>query len=252
MLHVNKVVQMDCLEGMSGLTNQVDLILSSPPYNIGKSYEKKENLSFYLKWQQELIKRYYEVLKPNGSIAYQVGNFVDKGKVYPLDCLLFSYFIEAGFIPRNRIVWTFGHGMHCTKRLSGRHETLLWFTKSDDYTFDLDAIRVPQKYPGKKHFKGDKKGELSGNPLGKNPGDVWDITNVKSNHPEKTNHPCQFPLDLARKSIKAWSNPDDLVLDPFCGSGTSLVAAKELSRRFTGYELLTEYVDIANKRLNDV
>ena len=76
---------------------------------------------------------------------------------------------------RNRIVWHFGHGLHASRRFSGRYEVIMWFTKSDDYTFNLDAVRVPQKYPQKKHFKGPRRGELSGNPLGKNPGDVWEI-----------------------------------------------------------------------------
>jgi adenine-specific DNA-methyltransferase len=85
---------------------------------------------------------------------------------------------------RNRIVWTFGHGLHCQKRFSGRHETILWFTKSDDYKFKLDPVRVPSKYPFKKYFKGPNKGRISSNPLGKNPADVWDIPNVKANRAE--------------------------------------------------------------------
>ena len=139
---------MDCLYGMKQLNDKsINLIFTSPPYNIGKEYEKHLSLHDYLEWQEDLIKEYYRILVDDGATVYQIGNYVDNGKVYPLDCLLFSKFIEAGFIPRNRIVWTFNHGMHCRKRLSGRHETALWFTKSDNYTFNLDSIRVPQKYP---------------------------------------------------------------------------------------------------------
>jgi adenine-specific DNA-methyltransferase len=126
------------------------------------------------------------LLHPRGSICWQVGNHVDDGEVVPLDIVLYPIFKEHGLKLRNRIVWHFEHGLHCTKRLSGRYETILWFTKSNDYTFNLDPIRVPSKYPGKKHFKGPRAGQLSGNPLGKNPSDVWIFPNVKNNHVEKT------------------------------------------------------------------
>ncbi|KJD44001.1 MULTISPECIES: DNA-methyltransferase [Paenibacillus] len=249
----NIVKQMDCLVGMNAMqAESVDLIITSPPYNLNKSYEKKTALEAYLFWQREIIQACERVLKPGGSIAYQVGSYVDDGKVYPLDCLLFATFIEFGFTPRNRIVWHFESGLHCKNRLSGRHETVLWFTKGDNYTFNLDSIRVPQKYPGKKHYKGDKKGELSGNPLGKNPGDVWIIPNVKHNHPEKTNHECQFPLDLIRPIIKALSHPNNLVLDPFMGSGTVAVAATQLNRKYIGFELLESYIKIIYERLSHV
>ena len=138
---------------------------------------------------------------------------------------------------RNRIVWTFGHGLNSEHRFSGRHETNLWFTKGNDYIFNLDCVRVPQKYPGKTFFKGKRKGEISGNPLGKNPTDVWDIPNVKANHVEKTEHPCQFPEALAQRLILALTNESDIVLDPFLGSGTTALACHLNNRRFVGFEL---------------
>jgi len=149
---------------------------------------------------------------------------------------------------RNRIVWTYGHGLHCSDRLSGRHEMILWYTKSDNYVFNLDEIRVPQKYPGKRHYKGPLKGEISGNPLGKNPSDVWDIPNVKANHVEKTIHPCQFPVALALQLVRAFTNSGHLVLDPFMGSGTTGVAALLEGRRFVGAEILKKYYKVAEKR----
>lgn len=196
-----------------------------------------------------MVEECVRVLKPNGSIAFQLGNYVDKGRVIPLDCLLFDKFFSSGLIPRNRIIWTFGHGLHCKNRFSGRHETILWFTKSDKYTFNLDPVRVPQKYPAKKHYKGEKKGQLSGNPLGKNPSDVWEITNVKNNHPEKTEHPCQYPIDLVNRLVLAMSNEGGIVLDPFMGSGTTAVAARNNNRQFIGFEIEQKYVEIANRRL---
>lgn len=149
------------------------------------------------------------ILKPQGSICWQVGNYVDNGEIIPLDVILYPIFSRLGLQLRNRIVWHFGHGLHASKRFSGRYEVILWFTKGHDYVFNLDAVRVPQKYPQKKHFKGPKKGELSGNPLGKNPGDIWEIPNVKANHVEKTIHPCQFPVELIERLVLALTNEDD-------------------------------------------
>ena len=113
----------------------------------------------------------------------------------------------------------------------------------------LDPIRIPQKYPNKKHFKGEKKGQLSCNPLGKNPSDVWSISNVKHNHPEKTKHPCQYPLELCDRLILSLSDSTDIVLDPYLGSGTTLISALRNNRRFIGSEVNKNYMRIIYKRL---
>jgi adenine-specific DNA-methyltransferase len=165
-----------------------------------------------------------------------------------LDVILYRIFARYGLKLRNRIIWHFGHGLHCSNRLSGRHEAILWFTKSDDYTFNLDPIRVPSKYPGKKYFKGPKRGELSGNPLGKNPGDVWIFPNVKNNHVEKTIHPCQFPLELVERLVLSLTNAGENVLDPYMGVGTAVVAAVKNGRNGYGCDIVPEYVDIARER----
>ncbi len=192
----------DNLQFMAGLPDQsMQLIVTSPPYNIGKSYEKKDTLEAYVKTQSQVISECVRLLHPHGSLCWQVGNHVQNGEIYPLDIMLYPIFRELGLKLRNRIVWHFEHGLHCSKRLSGRYETIMWFTKGDDYIFNLDAIRVPPKYPGKKYFKGPKTGQLSCNPLGKNPGDVWVFPNVKNNHVEKTVHPCQFPVELVERLV---------------------------------------------------
>ncbi|HOA52669.1 MAG TPA: site-specific DNA-methyltransferase, partial [Thermogutta sp.] len=189
------------------------------------------------------------VLDDQGSICWQVGNYVDNGEIIPLDIVLYPIFASLGLHLRNRIVWHFGHGLHASKRFSGRYEVLLWFTKGDEYTFKLDAVRVPQKYPNKKYFKGPKKGELSGNPLGKNPGDVWEIPNVKANHVEKTIHPCQFPVELIERLVLAMTDKGDWVLDPFIGVGTTAIAALMHGRKAIGAEIMPEYVEIAKERI---
>jgi adenine-specific DNA-methyltransferase len=242
----------DCLTLMKGIPDaSMQLVVTSPPYNIGKPYEKKLSLKDYIAQQSSVIESCVRILAPTGSICWQVGNFVDKGEIIPLDIVLYPIFERLGLKLRNRIVWHFEHGLHCSNRFSDRYETVLWFSKTDNYTFNLDPVRVPQKYPGKRHFKGPKAGQLSGNPLGKNPGDVWVIPNVKNNHVEKTAHPCQFPVELVERFVLALTNENEWVFDPFLGSGTSVIAALRQGRRGMGAELAPDYVAIAKDRVHE-
>lgn len=240
----------DCLDFLRSIPDDtIQLIVTSPPYNLGKEYEKKLRLDDYLDQQKKVITECVRILSKTGSICWQVGNYVDKGSIVPLDTVLYPVFCDLGLIMRNRIIWHFEHGLHCSKRLSGRYETIVWFTKSDRYYFNLDPIRVPQKYPGKRYFKGPKAGQFSCNPLGKNPGDIWQIPNVKSNHVEKTDHPCQFPVELIERLVLSMSNENDWVLDPFLGTGTSIIAAIRHNRFGAGAEMEEKYIKIAYKRI---
>ena len=240
----------DNIEFMRGLPDGFfKLIVTSPPYNLGKSYEKRSPLDVYIQSQERVIDECVRLLSSGGSLCWQVGNYVEQGEVVPLDTVLYPLFKRHGLKLRNRIVWHFGHGLHSSKRLSGRYETINWLTKTDQYTFHLDPIRVPSKYPHKRHFKGPNAGRLSGNPLGKNPSDVWVFPNVKSNHVEKTIHPCQFPVELVERLVVSLTDPGDAVLDPYMGVGTSVVAASMHDRRGFGCDIVQEYVDIARERL---
>lgn len=249
----------NCLKFLKKLPNEsVDLVVTSPPYCMGKAYEDPhDDIETFKKQHIDIFKDLYRVVKKGGSICWQVGYHVSDICVVPLDCIIYNIFIslsekmEIPLVLRNRIVWTFGHGLNSTNRFSGRHETIMWFTKGDQFSFNLDNIRVPQKYPGKRSYKGPNKGKLSGNPFGKNPSDVWDIPNVKAKHVEKTEHPCQFPVAIPQRLIKALTSQDGLVLDPFMGSGTTGVAALIEGRRFVGAEIQTDYYNIAVKRLKD-
>lgn len=251
-----RTVQIECkdnLEFMRSLRKgSMKLIVTSPPYNIGKEYERRTSIELYIEQQVATIAEAARVLHPKGSICWQVGNHVDDGEIFPLDVVLYPLFKNHGLKLRNRIVWTFGHGLHCQRRFSGRHETILWFTKSDDYTFNLDPVRIPSKYPEKKHFKGPKRGQMSGNPLGKNPTDVWEIPNVKANHVEKTAHPCQFPVGLVERLVLGLTNSGDNVLDPFMGVGSSAIAALKNGRNAYGCDVMEEYVDIALERVSQL
>jgi len=240
----------DCIEFLQTLPDEsVQLIVTSPPYNIGKEYEDVLDIAVYKAQQRRVIEQCVRVLKPEGSVCWELGNYVNNGEIIPLDVLLYDCFKENGLKLRNRIIWRFGHGLHCRNRFSGRYETINWFTRSDDYVFNLDPIRIPQKYPGKRHFKGPNRGEYSGNPKGKNPSDVWDIPNVKANHVEKTDHPCQFPVALVQRIVLSMTNEDDLVFDPFMGVGTSAVAAIINGRRAAGAETVRRYYDLAIDRV---
>ena len=225
------------------------LIVTSPPYNIGKEYEARSPLDSYLADQAAVIAECVRLLHPQGSLCWQVGNHVHKGEVVPLDALLYPEFKRCGLKLRNRIVWHFGHGLHCSRRLSGRYETINWFTRNDNYTFHLDPIRVPSKYPGKRHFKGPNAGKLSGNPKGKNPTDVWEFPNVKNNHVEKTDHPCQFPVELVERLVVSMTDAGDAVLDPYMGVGSTVIAALKHGRRAYGCDIVPEYVETAWERV---
>jgi len=255
----------DALQKLKKLdTGKFDLIITSPPYNIGKSYETKTSIEEYLSTQEEIIVELIRVLSERGSVCWQVGNYVEKGEVFPLDMYYYQIFKKYSLKLRNRIIWHFGHGLHASNRFSGRYETILWFTKTDDYIFNLDDVRVPAKYPGKRHFKGPNKGKLSGNPKGKNPSDIWEIIvkdwekelwnipNVKANHPEKTGHPCQYPIELVERCVLALTNENSWVLDPFAGVGSAIIAAVKNNRNAIGIDKEPEYCEIANKRLKDL
>ncbi len=241
----------------------INLVITSPPYNLGKEYETRQSIEAYLEKQEPIIRELVRVLASDGSLCWEVGNYVQRGEVFPLDTYYYGIFKKLGLKLRNRIIWHFEHGLHASTRFSGRYETILWFTKSDKFAFNLDDVRVPAKYPGKTHYKGPNRGQPSGNPLGKNPGDkwvfvkqdwegeLWDIPNVKANHPEKTIHPCQFPIELVERCVLALTNENDRVLDPFAGVGSSLIAALRHSRRALGSEKEPAYASIARERIQD-
>lgn len=265
-----KIILGDSFHVLDQIENEsIQLVITSPPYNIGKDYERKQKkkLDLYVKDIATIIEKISKKISKSGSICWQVGNHINNGEVFPLDYYFYNILHDNGFQLRNRIIWHFNFGLHANNRLSGRYETLLWFTKTADYKFNLDAIRVPQLYPGKRHSsaKGERAGKPSGNPLGKNPSDFWEFSakdsfmedliwqfpNIKSNHLEKTPHPCQFPSELAERCILAFTDAKDTVLDPFVGAGTSVVAAVRHGRLGLGIDRNKFYVQLARKRLRE-
>ena len=257
-----KIINDDALKALNRFEdNKFDLIITSPPYNVGKEYEVKISIENYLQTQESIIEQLVRVLSDRGSICWQVGNYVEKSEIFPLDIYYYQIFKQFKLKLRNRIIWHFGHGLHASKRFSGRYETILWFTKTDNYIFNLDNVRVPSKYPGKLHFKGPKKGLPSGNPKGKNPSDIWEIVlndwenelwnipNVKSNHPEKTIHQCQFPIELVERCVLALTDKNSWVLDPFSGVGSAVIASIKNGRNAVGIDKEKKYCSVAKERI---
>jgi DNA modification methylase len=207
--------------------------------------------TYFHGWLMQIISEVSRVLKPGGVFCLNVGKTLDwTDQLMPMDVLLYENLRRSGLTFQNRVIWTIPHGLTPKKRLADRYETMLIFSKGETPTFNPNVARMPQKQPGKRAFKGPNKGELSGNPYGAFPTDVWgDIATVRHNHPEKAcgDHPAQFPVMLAKRAILLYTTPGDLVCDPFCGSGTTAVAAIEAGRNFVGADLF--YEDLRAKRI---
>jgi adenine-specific DNA-methyltransferase len=243
-LELNRIYRMDCLEGMKLLPeSSVDLVITSPPYNIGKEYEKRVVIQQYLDWSYEYINLIYKLMKPQTSFMLQVGCYVDNDtNNIPLNYLLYPIIKDIGFNFRQEIVWFFRGGMQAKKKLTGQNEKIMWLYKGDLPYFDVDSIRV------KEWQNFDKRN----NPNGKNPTDVWEINRVAGNSKEKIGHPCQFPTTMIERLSNGWSKEDDIILDPFMGSGTTAIACINTNRNFIGFELDKGYYDSANKRLEEM
>jgi adenine-specific DNA-methyltransferase len=240
----------DCREFMSRLEDEViNLTVTSPPYNIGKSYESPMPLEKYLEWCAGWIAQIHRITTSNGAFWFNLGylNIPERAKAIPIPYLLWD---RVPFYLIQEIVWTYGAGVAGKKFFSPRNEKFLWYVKdSQDYVFNLDDVRDPDvKYPNQK-----KNGKIKVNPNGKNPGDVWHIKKVTSGHnrssQERTAHPAQFPEEVIERIIRASSHKGDLILDPFMGSGTTAVSGLQLGRRVLGFEIQASYCDIVVERI---
>lgn len=244
------IYNIDCLDAMKRLPeNTFDLVITSPPYNIGKEYEDVISVDKYLSWCQDWIAEIYKVTSENGSFWLNLGylSIVDRAKAIPIPYLLWD---RIPFYLIQEVIWNYGAGVAGRKFFSPRNEKFLWYVKNyRQYTFNLDKVRDPNvKFPNQR-----KNGKIKVNPLGKNPTDVWQFPKVTSgknrSSNERTSHPSQFPLAVIERIIKSSSNESDLLLDPFMGSGTTVVAGLSLSRHVIGFEIREEYCDVAVKRL---
>jgi len=250
----NKVVEGDVLDFLENLPKEsVQLCLSSPPYNVGKAYGDSANDAIhplrFFGWLCEIVSEIERILAPGGVVALVVGATRDRhGVLMPMDWLLKSAFEQTGLTYQNRIAWIGDHGLQPKRRLAERYETIVIYSKGEP-VFNPNSARTPQRHPDKRAYKGPRKGQLTSNPLGAWPTDAWsDIRHLRHNHREKTVHPCQFPVDLAKRLILLYSLPKQLVADPFRGSGTTHVAALECGRDFVGADL--HFAELAEQRVN--
>ncbi len=241
----------DCLDHMRRMPSEsVSLTVTSPPYNIGKPYETPLPLDDYLDWCDEWLGEIHRVTRTDGALWLNLGyvEVPDAAKALPLPYLLWK---RIPFYIIQEIVWNYGAGVAARTSFSPRNEKFLWCVKNPDrYTFNLDAVRDKDvKYPNQR-----KNGKLRCNPLGKNPTDVWHFPKVTSganrSSPERTAHPAQFPAAVIERIVRTSSNPGELVMDPFLGSGTTAEACLRTGRRALGFEIREDYVRIAEQRID--
>lgn len=226
-------------------------IITSPPYNINKKYGKYNDKVNFEEWKElinNIVRESYRILKPNGSLFINLSPIpIGKEKeILPLPYLAYDIIKEHNFYLRNMITWTFNNMQNPTKRLSGRYENILWCVKDlTNYTFNLDDIRIPYITKNDKRLKGGK---------GRNPTDVWYFDRVNNMTKKKNNwnHPTIYPQDMIERIIKMSTNPGDIVLDPFLGSGTTVSAALSLDRKAVGIEIDENYYEEILGRINNI
>jgi len=250
----------DCISNMNEMTpKSVNTIVTSPPYNLDKKYGKYDDNRTFEEWEMlidQTAKAAKNILKDNGSFFLNVSPIPDKKtkEIIPLDALAYFIFKRNGYALRNSIVWHFNNMQNCTNRLSGRWESILWFVKDiNNYQFNLDDIRIPYITKNDKRLEGG---------TGRNPTDTWNfdlpesdfwyfdrVNNMTKNKLGLTEHPCIYPTPMIERIIKMTTQKGDVVLDPFLGSGTTLVAVRKQDRVGIGFELDERYSEIIEKRI---
>lgn len=239
----------DCRELLKEIPDEsVNLVVTSPPYNIGKPYGNYKDKIPLDKWQElisDVTKEVHRVLTPNGSFFLNLSPvpFGNDKEILPMPFLGYEIFKANNLYLRNMITWTFNNMQNCTNRLSGRYENILWGVKDiNNYVFNLDDIRIPYITQNDKRLEGG---------IGRNPTDVWYFDRVNNMTKNKLGltHPTIYPLPMIVRILKMSSNLGDTILDPFAGSGTSLVAAKILGRNAIGLELDRKYKEECERRL---
>ncbi len=255
----NKVYQGDCLELFGRLeTGSIPLVFADPPFNIGYEYDvydDRQEAERYLEWTRRWGTEVVRVLKPTGTFWLAIGD------EYAAELkLIFQK--ELGLTCRSWVIWYYTFGVHCTKKFSRSHTHLLHFVKDPrQFTFKAETIKIPS---ARQLVYADSRAV----PGGRMPDDTWilrpqDLTDgfgptentwffsrVCGTFKERRGwHGCQMPEQLLGRIIRVSSHPEDIVLDPFAGSGTTLVVAKKLGRRWLGFELSKNYAKKIETRL---
>ena len=243
---VNRVYCEDALAGLARIPDgSVDLILTDPPYNLGKDYgnaSDQQSVADYLRWTEQWIDAALPKLKANGSL-YIFLTWRYSPEIFVM--------LKQRMAMMNEIIWdrrvpSMGGSV---RSFSSVHDTIGFFVKRKDYYFDLDAVRIAYDAATKKArsrsiFIGAKWLEV-----GYNPKDLWSVSRLHKEHPERADHPTQKPLEIIERMVKASCPPGGVVLDLFMGSGTTALAAKRCGRDFVGFELNPDYCAIIEQRL---
>jgi len=256
-MNYDEIITGDCLEVFAEMPQGcVDLVFADPPFNIGYEYDVYDDRrakADYLHWAEKWLSAALRVLKPTGSLFLAIGDeYAAEHKVL-LD--------KLGLTLRNWIVWHYTFGVSCTKKFNRSHAHIFYYVRDPKhYTFNPADVRVPS---ARQTTYADRRA----NPVGKLPDDTWVlrpqetddhfredtdtwyVPRVCGTFKERVNHPCQMPEAVLERIIRVATNPGELVLDPFAGSGTTVAVAKKLGRRFLGVELSDEYADGVRKRL---
>ncbi len=248
MLELNKIYNGDCIELLKQIENEsATLIVADPPYNLRKDFgnesDKWDTIAEWVDWSKQWIDACVPKLKPNGSIfIYGIHHYM---------CYIQTYLYEIDLKYRRQIIWYYENGFAGYKNtLAAHYEPLLWFSKSDDFIYR--TIREPYKSQERLKNKITKNGKVwTPHPDGRQAGDVWNVPVLAGKRfaDEKVNHPTQKPLAICDRIINHFSNEGDLVIIPFCGSGSECVSARINSRDFVAFEINPEYVRIAEARL---
>lgn len=245
--------KIDCMEFMKKMKRPVfDLTITSPPYNIGKEYEREIGVKQYVKQSKIWMNNVYDITKRNGAFWLNLGYFKvpEKGFAVPISYLIWN---KTPFYFLQEIIWYYEAGVTSNKKFSPRNEKFLWYIKNPKkYIFNLNSIRDKNvKYPNQK-----KNGILKVNPNGKNPTNVWAIPKITSGNgrssKERTSHPAQFPIKVIDRIVKACSNKNNLIFDPFIGSGTVAESALKNNRCVVGCEIKSKYLNIAKRRIEKI
>jgi DNA modification methylase len=240
-MEINKVYLGDCIELMKEIpADSIDLIFADPPFNIGLKYDNyKDNKSYdeYYKWTEKWIRETHRILKKTGSVYIAIGDEF----AAEINIILKN----TGYNFRNWIIWYYTFGQNQRKKFNRSHTHIFYFTKNkENFTFNDDEIRIPSD---RQLIYNDKRA----NPKGKIPDDVWKISRVCGTFRERLgDHPCQMPESLLERIIKVSSNKDDLVLDPFGGTGTTGAVCQRLKRNFITMDVSKKYFNLIQKRLN--
>lgn len=242
----------DCRKELRKLPKKsVRLAVTSPPYNLRKEYNNYIDNIHIEEWKSlisDTLELVREVLTDDGSFFLNVSPIPDKKtkEIIPLDSIAWLLAKEKGFYLRNKIIWHFNNMQNCSIRLSGRWEAVLWLVKDiKHYVFNLEEVKIPVLTQNDKRFGPDAT---------RNPTDVWYFNRVNNMTKAKlgiTEHPCVYPEEMITRIVKMASKPGDIILDPFAGTGTTLLVAKRLNRKSIGIEVDRSYEKLIHKRLNE-